>query len=74
MHRPYPGKGVGRLLLRDALVRTVAAAEHGGIAFLVLDALDEQRAGFYRALGFVSLPSQPLRMVISTATMRAAMG
>ena len=74
VHRPLQGKGLGRLLLRDAMRRTVAAAEQGGVAFLVLDALDEARAGFYRDLGFVSLPSQPLRMVISTATMRAAMG
>jgi len=74
VHRPLQGKGVGRLLLRDAMRQTVAAAEHGGIAFLVLDALDEERAGFYRNLGFVSLPSQSLRMVIPAATMRAAMG
>jgi len=74
VHRPLQGKGLGRLLLRDAMRQTVAAAEHGGIAFLVLDAIDDQRAGFYRNLGFVPLPSQPLRMVIPTATMRAAMG
>jgi GNAT superfamily N-acetyltransferase len=71
VQRSFQGKGVGRLLLRDAMRQTVAASIIGGVAFLVLDALDDERAAFYRLLGFVPLPSQPLRMVIPTAVMRA---
>jgi len=69
--KPSSVQIVGMLPQSGAMSRTVAPA---GIAFLVLDALDEERASFYRNLGFVSLPSQPLRMVNSSATMRAAMG
>ena len=72
VHRTMQGKGIGRLLLRDAMRQSVAASRYGGIAFLVLDAVDDERAGFYRHLGFQSLPSQPLRMAIPTEIMRRA--
>jgi ribosomal protein S18 acetylase RimI-like enzyme len=72
VHKDLQGRGIGRLLQRDAMRQTVAASAFGGIAFLVLDAIDEQRADFFRRLGFRSLPSQPLRLVIPTEVMRAA--
>lgn len=66
------GKGIGRLLLRDAMGQTVRAGEYGGIAFLVLDALDDAAVPFYRQFGFVALPSQPLRLVLPTSVIRRA--
>jgi GNAT superfamily N-acetyltransferase len=67
------GRGLGQLLLRDAMHQTVLASTLGGVAFLVLDALDEERVRFYTHLGFVRLPSNPLRLVLSCATIRAAL-
>jgi len=66
------GKGIGRLLLRDALVQTARAGEYGGIAFLVLDAMDDAAVPFYRQFGFVALPSQPLRLVLPASVIRQA--
>lgn len=67
-------KGLGKLLLKDAMRQTASASRLGGVAFLVLDAIDEERAAFYRQFGFVSLPTQPLRMVLPTKTIERASG
>jgi GNAT superfamily N-acetyltransferase len=58
------GKGLGELLLIDALTRARRIyVEAGGIALFV-DALDEQAAGFYRRLGFTSAPDNPLLLFL----------
>lgn len=54
------GKGLGELLLVDALTRTQRIyAEAGGIGLFV-DAIDEQAAAYYRRFGFVASPDNPL--------------
>ena len=71
------GRGLGRLLLADALKRSVAAAVHVGVKAVVLDAIDdggpevaERRREFYAAMGFRSFPSLPSRMFILVETVR----
>lgn len=66
------GKGIGCLLLRDAMGQTMRAGEYGGIAFLVLDAIDEAVVPFYLQFGFTALPSQPLRLVLPASVIRQA--
>ena len=79
-HR-YAGQGYGGDLLVDALVRVARAAEHVGIAVVVLDVLDDgnpdlvaRRSKLYAGYGFQPLPSNPLRMVLPVATVRMLLG
>lgn len=46
------GKGYGRLLLGHALNCSMALRAQLGVRVLVVDALDERAAAFYRAFGF----------------------
>ena len=63
--RQYQGKGLGELLLVDALTRARRIyAEAGGIGLFV-DALDEQAAGDYLNLGFDASPDNPLLLFLS---------
>jgi len=63
--RQYQGKGLGELLLVDALTRAQRIyAEAGGIGLFV-DALDEQAAGYYRNFGFEASPDNPLLLFLS---------
>lgn len=63
--RQYQGKGLGELLLVDALTRAQRIhAEAGGIGLFV-DALDEQAAAFYLNFGFEALPDSPLLLFLS---------
>ena len=75
----HQGRGLGRILLADALSRTAAVADQIGLKAVVLDVIDdggpeimERRRTFYAGMGFRSLPSRPTRMFISIATVRDA--
>jgi GNAT superfamily N-acetyltransferase len=62
--KPYQGKGLGELLLVDALTRAQRIyAEAGGIGLFV-DAIDEQAAGYYQRFGFDASPDNPLLLFL----------
>lgn len=74
------GKGIGTLLIADALKRIARISDDLGIFAVVLDVLDDgdaervgQRQAFYKRLGFIEFPSQPLRMFLPVATIRAGL-
>lgn len=54
--RQWQGQGLGKALLRDAIFRTLQAAEIAGIRAILVHALHEQAAVFYRNAGFVASP------------------
>jgi GNAT superfamily N-acetyltransferase len=62
--RSAQGKGLGRLLLADAIQRTLGASEHLAIHAVVVDAKNATAREFYRAYGFLSLADQPMRMFL----------
>lgn len=65
VHKQYHGKGLGELLLVDALSRARRIyTEAGGIGLFV-DAIDEQAAGYYLRFGFEAAPDNPLLLFLS---------
>ena len=50
------GQGLGAALLRDALLRTVRAAEIAGLRAMIVHAKDDAAKLFYEKYGFVSSP------------------
>jgi ribosomal protein S18 acetylase RimI-like enzyme len=74
----FKGKRYGADLLVDALRRIAAAADSIGISVVMLDVLDcgdtervARRKAMYESFGFQPLASQPLRMFLPIATVRA---
>ncbi len=72
---PTQGKGLGSLLLVDALKGAYLASHRVGTAVVLLDVLDcghpedmARRQKLYEKFGFQCLPSQPLRMFLPVAT------
>lgn len=63
----FQGKGIGTGLLRDAVLRTVQAAEIAGIRAIVVHALSEAAKRFYEQHGFVASPVDPLSLMITIA-------
>jgi len=60
IHKDHQQKGIGTALLRDAILRTIQAAEIAGITALLVHALTEQAKRFYRSRGFsLSHPFSP---------------
>jgi GNAT superfamily N-acetyltransferase len=54
--REWQGRGVGRGLLKDAVLRTLRAARIAGIRALLVHAIDAEAAEFYRRHGSVPSP------------------
>jgi len=65
----WRGRGLGSALLRDALSRTVRAADTIGVRAILVHAIDEAATEFYRRYGFVAFPpsSRTLFLAIETA-------
>ena len=64
VHKQYHGKGLGELLLVDALMRARRIyTEAGGIGLFV-DAIDEQATGYYSRFGFEAAPDNPLLLFL----------
>jgi GNAT superfamily N-acetyltransferase len=57
--REWTGKGIGTGLLRHALMRSVAGAHLVGGRALLVNALDEEAARFWRLHGFVPSKDDP---------------
>ncbi len=58
----FQGQGLGAALLRDAMRRTLAAAEIAGIRGVVVHAKDERAADFYKLFGFAPFADAPLTL------------
>jgi GNAT superfamily N-acetyltransferase len=63
----FQGQGIGTGLLRDAVLRTVQAAEIAGIRAILVHALSETARRFYEQYGFVTSPVEPLTLMITVA-------
>lgn len=57
-------KGVGAGLLKDAMLRTLQAADIVGIRALLVHAKDHPATRFYQHFDFISSPSDPLHLLI----------
>jgi len=62
--RRFQGRSFGGELLRDALIRTFAAADIAGLRAVIVDAKDEPARRFYQRYGFESFPGDPLRLAL----------
>lgn len=71
--RSEQGRGLGGLLLAEALRKAVAAGDHAAARLLVVDALHAHAAAFYRRWGFVETPEQPLRLYRRLRDIRASL-
>ena len=57
-------EGIGRHLLRDAMLRTMSAADMAGIRMLLVHAIDERAKAWYDQFGFEESPTDPLQLVL----------
>ncbi|HUP15125.1 MAG TPA: GNAT family N-acetyltransferase [Acidimicrobiia bacterium] len=71
-HR-HQGRGLGALLLTEALRKALAAGEAAAARLVVVDAIDEQAAAFYQHHGFIATPEHPLRLYRRIKDIRASL-
>lgn len=58
------GSGLGRFLVREAVLSTLAAADRIGVHILLVHALHDRAAAFYEKLGFARSPTDPLHLYV----------
>ena len=67
----HKGQGIGEFLLMDALHRAHAQTSQIASVAVVVDAIDEQAARFYRHFDFIPFPERPDRLFLPTKTIAA---
>ncbi len=64
VHTDWSGRGIGGGLLKDAVLRSIKAAELIGVRALLCHAIDAQARSFYLRHGFMESPLDPLTSLI----------
>jgi GNAT superfamily N-acetyltransferase len=59
----WQGQGVGSALLKDAVLRTLQAAEIAGLRALAVHAKDDAARAFYERHGFISSPTDTYHLL-----------
>ena len=72
--RSVQGRGVGKGLLRDAVSRTLRAAEIAGVRALLVHSLSEDAASFYEAAGFRRSPIDDSILMVRLSDLSATVG
>jgi GNAT superfamily N-acetyltransferase len=62
--RRWQGQGVGKALLRDAMLRTLQAADIAGIRAMAVHAKDDGARRFYERFDFVASPTDALHLFV----------
>jgi GNAT superfamily N-acetyltransferase len=70
----WQGRGIGAGLLKDAMRRTLQAAEIGGIRAFAVHAKNPPARRFYKHFGFVPSPTDPLHLFLLIKDLRQVAG
>lgn len=62
IHKDWQGQGLGAGLLKDAMLRTLQAAEIAGIRAFAVHAKDDQAKAFYTRFDFLPSPTDPYHL------------
>ena len=72
--RTHQGRGLGRALLRDAVLRTLQAAQIAGIRAILVHAISEDAKLFYERCGFRASPTDPMTLMVTVADAAKSIG
>ena len=70
----YQKQGLGSALLKDALLRIIAAAQIAGIRAVLLHAMSDDAKRLYAGAGFYECPVDPMMMMITIAEVENNLG
>lgn len=73
LDKEYRGRGLGQGLLRDAILRTLQAAEIAGMRAILVHAISDEARSFYVRHGFVASPVAPMTLLITVADAEVAL-
>jgi GNAT superfamily N-acetyltransferase len=65
VHKHFQGRRIGPGLLRDAVLRTLQAADIAGVRAILVHAISEQARRFYEDCGFIASSIDPMTLMIT---------
>ncbi|MEI9992696.1 MAG: GNAT family N-acetyltransferase [Rhizomicrobium sp.] len=71
--RRLHGSGFGSLLVRDAALRVMRAADYIGIRGMIVHAISDEATTFYERQGFEVSPLDPRLLMVTLADLRAGL-
>ena len=74
VHRSEQGQGLGKALLKDALVRIERAADILGIRAVLVHAIDAEARAFYQRFDFEPCPDDELHLMLLMKDLRRNLG
>lgn len=66
--RRLHNQGLGRALLRDAMLRALNVASDAGVFAFLIHALSESAKQFYVSRGFIESPLEPMTVLMTLST------
>lgn len=72
--RRFHGQGLGAGLLKDAMLRTLQAAEIAGLRAIIVHAKDDEARAFYEHFDFAPSPSDPHHLMVLLKEVRSLVG
>lgn len=64
VHHTFQGKGIGKAMLKDAILKAFQIAEQGGVRALLVHAIDEKAEIFYKRFGFEPSPIRENQLLL----------
>jgi GNAT superfamily N-acetyltransferase len=68
----WQGFGIGKGLLKDALLRALAASLHIGVRAVLVHAIDDDAKAFYERFGFIAFPDGTRTLFLPIETIMSA--
>ncbi|MGP1387362.1 MAG: GNAT family N-acetyltransferase [Thainema sp.] len=72
--KDWSGKGIGRGMVRNAILKTFEASRIAGIRALLVHAISEDLVDFYTQFGFVPSPLAPLTLMLTMSDIEETIG
>jgi GNAT superfamily N-acetyltransferase len=72
--RRWQGQSVGKAFLRDAMLRTLQAADIAGIRAFAAHAKDEAARNFYQNFDFIPSPTDPMHLFVLMKDVKRIVG
>lgn len=74
VHRAYHGNGIGKGLLKDAVLRAACAGETIGLRAMLVHAKDDDAIKFYRKFGFKQSPTNEYTLMVTMREIAKTLG
>jgi GNAT superfamily N-acetyltransferase len=72
--RNFHGRGLGRGILRDAVLRTIQAANIVGVRAILVHAISDEARKFYERCGFRATPIDPMTLLVTIVEAERGLG